>query len=100
MMGRGKRDLRVTQQGAAFHDIGKIGVPDELLRKPSALSENEWVLMRKHPLIGYRILSGSKFLHGAAQLVLHHHERYDGGGYPAGLKGEEICFGARIFSVA
>ncbi len=99
-LGLSEQDLRVIQQGAALHDIGKIGVPDELLRKPGPLSPDEWVLMRKHPLIGYRILSVSRFLHGAAQLVLHHHERYDGSGYPAGLRGEEISLGARIFSVA
>jgi len=99
-LGIAEQDLRVIQQGAVLHDIGKIGVPDELLRKPGPLSESEWILMRKHPLIGYRILSGIKFLQGAAQLVLHHHERYDGTGYPAGLKTEEISLSARIFSVA
>jgi putative nucleotidyltransferase with HDIG domain len=99
-LGVPERDIRVIQQGAVLHDIGKIGVPDELLRKPGPLSESEWVLMRKHPIIGYRILSGIKFLQGAAQLVLHHHERYDGAGYPSALKGEEISLGARIFAVA
>ncbi|HYK88536.1 MAG TPA: HD domain-containing phosphohydrolase [Acidobacteriota bacterium] len=99
-LGLREHDLRPIQQGAALHDIGKIGVPDDLLRKPGKLSEDEWVLMRKHPLIGYRILSGSKFLQGAAQLVLHHHERYDGTGYPAGLSGDGISLGARVFSVA
>ena len=99
-LGVPEQNIRVIQQGAILHDIGKIGVPDELLRKPVSLSESEWVLMRKHPIIGHRILSGIRFLQGAAQLVLHHHERYDGTGYPSGLKGEEICFGARIFSVA
>jgi putative two-component system response regulator len=99
-LGLAAEELRVVQQGAALHDIGKIGVPDGLLRKPEALTADEWVLMRKHPMIGYRILSGSKYLQAAAQLVLHHHERYDGTGYPAGLKGEAICLGARIFSVA
>ncbi len=94
------QELQEIQQGAVLHDIGKIGVPDQLLRKPEPLTESEWALMRKHPLIGYRILSGVRFLQGAAQLVLHHHERYDGSGYPAGLKGEEICLGARIFAVA
>jgi putative two-component system response regulator len=95
-----EQDLRMIQQGAVLHDIGKIGVPDELLRKPGKLSESEWVLMRKHPVIGYRILSGVRFLQGASQLVLHHHERYDGMGYPSGLQAEEISFGARIFAVA
>jgi putative nucleotidyltransferase with HDIG domain len=99
-LGLAEEEIRAVQQGAALHDIGKIGVPDGLLRKPGSLTPEEWVLMRKHPLIGYRILSGSKFLQAAAQLVLHHHERYDGTGYPAGLRGDEICLGARIFSVA
>ncbi len=93
-------ELRVIEQAALLHDIGKIGVPDELLRKGDALTEAEWVLMRKHPEIGYRILSGINFLQRPARLVLQHHERFDGGGYPAGLKGEDIELGARIFAVA
>jgi putative nucleotidyltransferase with HDIG domain len=93
-------ELRVIQQGAILHDIGKIGVPDSLLTKPGKLTEDEWVLMRKHPEIGLRILSRIKFLRDATQLVLHHHERYDGHGYPSGLKREEIILGARIFAVA
>ncbi len=93
-------DMRELEHGALLHDIGKIGVPDDILRKPDRLSEKEWVLMRKHPEIGYRILSGIKFLQGAARMVLHHHERFDGTGYPNGLKGDEIDLGARIFAVA
>ncbi len=92
--------IQAIQQGGLLHDIGKIGIPDELLRKPDKLTESEWQLMRKHPEIGYRILSGIKFLQGAAMLVLHHHEQYDGSGYPAGLRGDEIDLGARIFAVA
>jgi putative nucleotidyltransferase with HDIG domain len=90
----------VIEQGALLHDIGKIGVPDALLRKPGPLTPDEWHLMRKHPEIGYRILSGIRFLQEAAVLVLHHHERYDGKGYPSGLRGEEINLGARIFAIA
>jgi putative nucleotidyltransferase with HDIG domain len=93
-------DIRIVEQGVLLHDIGKIGIPDELLRKPDALTGKEWLLMRQHPEIGYRILSSIKFLKGAAQVVLHHHERYDGKGYPRGLKGNEIHLGARIFAVA
>lgn len=93
-------DLQVIEQGALLHDIGKIGVPDRILRKCEELNEDEWALMRKHPEIGYRILSGIKFLRGAAKLVLQHQEKFDGTGYPAGLTGEEISLGARIFSVA
>jgi putative nucleotidyltransferase with HDIG domain len=93
-------DIRVIEQGVLLHDIGKIGIPDELLRNPEGLMGREWLLMRQHPEIGYRILSSIKFLKGAAQVVLHHHERYDGNGFPQGLKGEEIHLGARIFAVA
>jgi putative nucleotidyltransferase with HDIG domain len=99
-LGIGEGQKQVIQQGALLHDIGKIGIPDALLRKPGKLSEHEWVLMRKHPGIGFRILSGIKFLREAAELVLHHHERYDGTGYPNGLRGSEISLGARIFAVA
>jgi putative nucleotidyltransferase with HDIG domain len=92
--------MRIIEQGALLHDIGKIGIPDKLLHKPEKLTEAEWVLMRRHPEIGYRILSGIKFLRGAAQLVLQHQERYDGSGYPGGIRGNLITLGARIFAVA
>jgi putative nucleotidyltransferase with HDIG domain len=87
-------------RGALLHDIGKIGVPDHVLLKPGRLTEDEWVDMRKHPEIGARILSGIKFLEPAAEIVLAHQERWDGDGYPRGLKGDEIPIGARIFAVA
>ncbi len=93
-------DIRIVEQGALLHDIGKIGIPDELLRNPEELTGREWLLMRQHPEIGYRILSSIKFLTGAAQVVLHHHEQYDGNGYPQGLKMNEIHIGASIFAVA
>ena len=92
--------LRALEQGALLHDVGKLGVPDGLLRKPEKLTGKEWEVMHKHPKIGFRILSGIKFLKDAARIVLHHQERYDGTGYPSGLKGEEIDLGARIFAVA
>jgi putative nucleotidyltransferase with HDIG domain len=92
--------LGMIEQGALLHDIGKIGVPDRILRKKEKLTEEEWVAMRKHPEIGYRILSCVKFLQAAALLVLHHQERFDGTGYPGRLKGEAIHLGARIFAVA
>jgi putative two-component system response regulator len=98
--GMSESEIRVVEQGVLLHDIGKIGIPDELLRKTAELNENEQALMRKHPEIGYNILTRIKFLKGAAQLVLHHHERYDGAGYPLGLKGENINLGARIFAIA
>jgi putative nucleotidyltransferase with HDIG domain len=96
----GPDDLLVFEQGALLHDIGKLGVPDVLLRKPSRLDDAEWGIMRRHPEMGYRILSGIKFLQRAAELVLQHHERYDGKGYPRGLRGEEITLGARIFALS
>jgi response regulator RpfG family c-di-GMP phosphodiesterase len=99
-MGLKEAEIREIEQGALLHDIGKIGVPDALLRKQDKLTESEWALMRNHPLIGYRILAGIKTLRNAAKLVLHHQEHVDGTGYPAGLKGEEIMLGARIFAVA
>ncbi len=99
-MGLSDKEVRSIEQGALLHDIGKVGVPDDLLRKPERLSDAEWALMRKHPEIGFRILSGIRFLQGAAKIVLQHHERYDGLGYPKGLTGDRIVVGARIFALA
>jgi response regulator RpfG family c-di-GMP phosphodiesterase len=98
--GLNEDEIRVVEQGVLLHDIGKIGIPDELLRKRGKLNKAELTMMQKHPEIGFRILTQIKFLNGAAQLVLHHHERYGGKGYPFGLKGDEISIGARIFAVA
>jgi putative nucleotidyltransferase with HDIG domain len=86
-------------RGSLLHDIGKIGVSDRILLKPGKLDEEEWVDMRKHPEVGYNILKGIEFLNEAAQLVLQHHEKYDGTGYPRGLKADQIMRGARIFAV-
>jgi response regulator RpfG family c-di-GMP phosphodiesterase len=86
--------------GSLLHDIGKIGVPDLILRKPAKLTPEEWVVMREHPLHGQQILRGIAFLEGAARVVAQHHEKWDGSGYPLGLSGEEIDVCARIFSVA
>jgi len=99
-VGASEADLKTIEQGALLHDIGKIGVPDNLLRKAEKLTESEWQLMRLHPEIGYRILSRISFLHEAARMVLNHQERYDGTGYPAGLRGNEVVLSARIFAVA
>ncbi len=87
-------------RGALLHDIGKIGVRDQVLLKPGRLDEEEWEEMRKHPEIGARILSGIPFLAPAVDIVLSHQERWDGRGYPRGLSGEAIPLGARIFAVA
>jgi response regulator RpfG family c-di-GMP phosphodiesterase len=92
--------LRSLEFGSLLHDIGKIGVPDAILRKPAKLTEEEWVRMREHPQHGQKILRGIEFLEGAARVVAQHHEKWDGSGYPLGLKGEEIDLCARIFAVA
>ena len=85
--------------GFLLHDIGKLAVPDAVLTKPGKLTDAEWELMRQHPEAGARILHGIPFLDRALDVVLHHHERWDGGGYPAGLAGEDIPLWARIFAV-
>jgi putative nucleotidyltransferase with HDIG domain len=92
-------DLTTLERGVYLHDIGKIGVPDHILLKHGALTQEEWQVMRKHPLIGYRLASRIEFLKGAAKIILSHHERYDGTGYPYGLKGENIPLGARVFAL-
>jgi len=92
--------LATLRRGALLHDIGKIGVPDNVLRKPAALSDAEWVAMKRHPEHGARIISQIPFLEDVSRIVRHHHERWDGKGYPDGIAGAEIPFGARIFAVA
>lgn len=87
-------------RGALLHDIGKIGIPDAILRKPGPLTDEEWVIMRQHPRIGYEMLKQIDFLKQAVPIILHHHERFDGNGYPAGLAEDQIPLGARIFAVA
>jgi HD-GYP domain-containing protein (c-di-GMP phosphodiesterase class II) len=85
--------------GALLHDIGKIGVPDAVLRKPAKLNHEEWDKMKLHPLHGQKILRNIKFLEGASRVVSQHHEQWDGSGYPYGLRGEDIDLSARIFAV-
>jgi len=92
--------LKSLEFGSLLHDIGKIGVPDLILRKPAKLTSEEWVLMREHPVHGQQILRGIKFLEGAARVVAQHHEKWDGSGYPLGLAADDIDICARIFSVA
>jgi putative nucleotidyltransferase with HDIG domain len=99
MMGVPAHDREVMEMGAALHDIGKIGIPDSILLKPSSLSEDDWVVMRSHSEIGFNLLSGVPFLQEVAQMVHSHHERFDGKGYPRGLKGEQIPLGSRLFAV-
>ncbi len=88
------------ERGALLHDIGKIGIPESILRKKGPLSEREREIVKDHPVLGYEILEEFDFLKRAAQVVLFHHERYDGEGYPFGLTGEEIPLEARIFALA
>ncbi|HEY6905038.1 MAG TPA: HD domain-containing phosphohydrolase [Candidatus Acidoferrales bacterium] len=92
--------LRQIARGAFLHDIGKMGVPDQILRKPGPLTAEEREIMRRHCDIGYAVLERIPFLKEAAEIVLAHQEFYDGTGYPRGLKGEQIPLGARIFAVA
>jgi putative nucleotidyltransferase with HDIG domain len=91
--------LQQIEHGALLHDIGKLKIPDSILWKPQSLDDIEWVTMRKHPQYGYEFLRDLEFLNEAAELVLSHHEKFDGSGYPRGLRGEGIPLGARIFAV-
>jgi response regulator RpfG family c-di-GMP phosphodiesterase len=98
--GLNAQEMKALEFGSLLHDIGKIGVPDAILRKPGKLTDEEWERMREHPLHGQQILRGIKFLEGAGKVVAQHHEKWDGSGYPLGLKAEEIDICARIFAVA
>ena len=93
-------DLDDLQLLSKLHDIGKIGIDDHILNKPGKLDEEEWKIMKQHPEIGYRIVMTTPQLSHIADHILYHHERWDGKGYPAKLKGEEIPLLARILSVA
>jgi len=92
-------DIPDLEHGVLLHDIGKIGIPDAILLKAGPLTPEQWQIMRRHPEIGKRLIQGVPFLRGAIPIVYCHHEKWDGSGYPRGLKGEEIPLGARIFSV-
>jgi putative nucleotidyltransferase with HDIG domain len=98
-VGPGSEDLVQIEHGALLHDIGKLRIPDRILRKPGKLSLDEWEIMRKHPEYGYEFVSKIEFLSVAADIILSHHEKFDGSGYPRGLKGSEISLGARIFAI-
>jgi cyclic di-GMP phosphodiesterase len=99
-MGWQEKDLGRLARGAYLHDIGKLGVPDGILLKPGPLTGEERKLMQRHSQIGFDLLKDIPFLTDAAEIVLMHHERFDGSGYPKGLKGEEIPLGARIFAIS
>lgn len=96
----GERECELIRTAGSLHDLGKIGVRDDILNKPGPLTEEEWDIMRSHPDIGADMIEQHSALREVAPLVRHHHERWDGSGYPAGLKGAVIPFGARILSVA
>jgi response regulator RpfG family c-di-GMP phosphodiesterase len=95
-----EQEIRSIAMGAWLHDIGKLATPDRVLLKPGPLTDSEWEIMRRHARIGYDLVKSISFLAGAAEIVLTHHERFDGSGYPQKMKGDEIPFGARIFAVA
>ncbi len=99
-MGVSGPDLHHIARGAFLHDIGKMAVPDSILRKPGPLTPDEWAVIKRHSEIGYAVLKRIPFLKEAAEIVLAHQERYDGSGYPHGLKGDQIPLGARIFAIA
>jgi putative nucleotidyltransferase with HDIG domain len=91
--------LLQIEHGALLHDVGKLRIPDSILWKPGPLDEEEWGTMRRHAEYGYDFLSGIESLKGAAELVYSHHEKFDGTGYPRRLAGDQIPFGARVFSI-
>ncbi|MDQ7830020.1 MAG: GAF domain-containing protein [Armatimonadota bacterium] len=97
--GLGEEDLIHLRRGALLHDIGKMGVPDAILHKPGPLTDAEWAVMRQHPVYAYELLAPIDFLRPALDVSYCHHERWDGSGYPRGLRGEAIPLAARIFAV-
>ncbi|HKS96784.1 MAG TPA: HD domain-containing phosphohydrolase, partial [Terriglobia bacterium] len=99
-MGCSQPLLDEVVQGSFLHDIGKIGIPDAILLKPAELTPQERAVMQAHVEIGYDLVRRSRFMAPAAEIILNHHERYDGMGYPRGLKGEGIPLGGRIFAIA
>lgn len=97
--GLSEEEIMHLRRGALLHDMGKIGIPDAILHKPATLTDEEWVIMRKHPQLAYDMLRSVEYLHPALEIPLNHHEKWDGTGYPRGLKGEEIPLSARLFAV-
>jgi HD-GYP domain-containing protein (c-di-GMP phosphodiesterase class II) len=99
-LGLPAEEIDTITQAGLLHDIGKIGVPEAVLRKRGPLEESEWALMRNHPIVGAQIVAPFEFFAGGALVIRHHHERWDGSGYPDGLTGTTIPLGARIVAVA
>jgi putative nucleotidyltransferase with HDIG domain len=94
-----EREIETLHWAAILHDIGKIGVPDEILNKKGPLNKKEWVIMKEHPIIGAQIVQPVQYLAPVSPIIRAHHEKYDGTGYPYGLEGEDIPLGARILAV-
>ena len=99
-LGLSEPEAEIVARAGLLHDIGKIGVPETVLRKAGPLTSEEWALMRRHPLIGAQIVAPFEFFTAGATVIRHHHERVDGSGYPDGLAGDAIPVGARIVAVA
>jgi len=99
-MGWGRRDLEMIDWGGVLHDLGKVGISDSILNKPGKLTDEEFAIMKSHPSIGAQIIGGINFLEPLMPYIAQHHERYDGRGYPAGFKGEEIAIQGRLLAIA
>jgi PAS domain S-box-containing protein len=99
MLGIKPEEMINVRRGALLHDIGKMGIPDSILLKPGPLSDDEWVIMRQHPIYAYQLLGGIPYLQHALDIPYAHHEKWDGTGYPRGLKGKEIPLSARVFAL-
>jgi putative nucleotidyltransferase with HDIG domain len=99
-MGISNEQLVHVRRGALMHDIGKMAIPDSILKKPGSLDDEEWIEMRKHPIYAHEMLSRIAYLAPALEIPYCHHEKWDGSGYPRGIAGEEIPLAARIFAIA
>jgi putative nucleotidyltransferase with HDIG domain len=98
-LGMGEEQMVHFRRGVLLHDIGKMAIPDSILLKPGPLTEDEWVVMRQHPVYAHQMLAGIPFISQAMDVPYCHHEKWDGTGYPRGLRGEAVPLGARIFAV-
>jgi len=99
VLGYSEDEIVHIRRGALLHDMGKMGIPDEILQKPGPLTDDEWVIMRRHPEMAYQMLSQIKYLKDAITIPYYHHERWDGSGYPHKLKETDIPLLARMFAV-
>lgn len=98
-LGMSSDEIMHLRRGSLLHDMGKIGIPDSILHKPAALTDEEWVIMRKHPQLAYDMLYPIEYLRPALDIPYNHHEKWDGTGYPRGLSGEQIPLSARLFAI-